>query len=137
MSAANYIHCVSQISPWSFLQFSIFSLRVSVNDIDQTANTYNLNACNKVLIKTSKAKLKQLRLTLLKHLLILIIVNRVIIFRMVQKYFSNKLRFVMGSLLYNFFGIHLPMIFCKLHHFIIVTIIFLSCEKIQLSKKIE
>ncbi len=37
------------------------------NDIDQTANAYNES-----LIKTSKAKLKHLRLALLKHLLILL-----------------------------------------------------------------
>jgi hypothetical protein len=30
-------------------------------DIEQTANTYNLNACTKALIKISKAELKQLR----------------------------------------------------------------------------
>ena len=35
------------------------------NDIKQTANTYALNACNKARIKTSKAKLKQLRQALL------------------------------------------------------------------------
>jgi hypothetical protein len=42
------------------------------NDIDQTANAYNLNTYNESLIKTSKAKLKRLRLALLKHLLILL-----------------------------------------------------------------
>jgi hypothetical protein len=41
-------------------------------DIDQTANTFNLNACNKALYKTSKAKHQQLRLALLKHLFIFI-----------------------------------------------------------------
>jgi hypothetical protein len=43
--------------------------------LNKTANAYNLNACNEALIKISKAKLKQLILTLLKHLLIFIIVN--------------------------------------------------------------
>ncbi len=42
------------------------------NDIDRTTNIYNLNTYNEALIKTSKAKLKKLRLTLLKHLLILL-----------------------------------------------------------------
>ncbi len=51
------------------------------DDIDQTAKTYNLNAFNNALIKTSKAKLKQLRLALFKKkLLIFNIVNWVIIF---------------------------------------------------------
>ncbi len=35
------------------------------NDIEQTANTYNPNVCNKVLIKICRAKLKQFRLALL------------------------------------------------------------------------
>jgi hypothetical protein len=30
---------------------------LSVNDIEQTANTYNLNAWNKALIKTSRPNL--------------------------------------------------------------------------------
>jgi hypothetical protein len=45
----------------------------------------NLNACNEEKIKMGKAKLKQLRLDLLKHNLIFIIVNRAIIFNMVVK----------------------------------------------------
>jgi hypothetical protein len=32
----------------------------SGSNIEQTANTYNMNTCNKGPIKTSKAKLKQL-----------------------------------------------------------------------------
>jgi hypothetical protein len=56
------------------------------NDIEQTANTYNLNVCNKVLIKTSKPnKLKQLGLALLKQILIFVIVSRADIFNMLQK----------------------------------------------------
>jgi hypothetical protein len=42
---------------------------------EQTTNTYKLNACNKALIKLAEAKLIQLSLALLKHLLIFIIVN--------------------------------------------------------------
>jgi len=63
------------------------------NNIEQTANTYKLNDRNKALIKLAKAKLKQLSLSLLKHLLILIFVIRVIILRMLSNYFSNKLGF--------------------------------------------
>ncbi len=32
------------------------------DDIEQAGNTYNINACNKVLIKTNKVILKQLML---------------------------------------------------------------------------
>ncbi len=35
---------------------------LSGNNIEQTANTYKLNTCNKALIKTSDAKYNQLRL---------------------------------------------------------------------------
>ncbi len=52
------------------------------NYVEQTANTYKLNAGNEPLIETRKAKLNQLGLALLKHLLIFIIVNRDIIFMM-------------------------------------------------------
>ncbi len=58
---------------------------LSGNNIDQTAHTYNINSCIEALIKTSKAKLKQLILALLKHLLIFIIVYRLIIFKMLPK----------------------------------------------------
>jgi hypothetical protein len=44
-----------------------------------------LNACNKALIKTNNAKLKRLRLALLKQLLIFIIISRVIIFNVLPK----------------------------------------------------
>jgi hypothetical protein len=64
---------------------NFFPVRLSGSDIDQTANTYNLNACNKSMIKTSKSKLKQLRLAELKHLFIFIIVHRVLIFNMLPK----------------------------------------------------
>jgi hypothetical protein len=60
--------------------------------LKKTANTYNLNASNEVLIKLTKSKLEQLCLALKKYLLIFIIVNRVIIFlRCYEKYFNNKL----------------------------------------------
>ncbi len=55
------------------------------NNIHPTANTNNLSAGNKALIKTSKAKLKQLRLTLLKQVLIVIIVNWIIIYNVLPK----------------------------------------------------
>ena len=55
------------------------------NDIEQTENTYKLNDSNKDLIKTCKAIHELLRLALLKHLLVIIIVNWVIIFNMLQK----------------------------------------------------
>ncbi len=58
------------------------------NDIEQIANTYKLNACYEALIKTIKATSKQLRLALLKHLLIFIIVNQLIIFKMLPKIFQ-------------------------------------------------
>jgi len=45
------------------------------NDIEQTAKTYNDNACDEALIKLVQAKLVQLSLALLKHLLIFIIGN--------------------------------------------------------------
>jgi hypothetical protein len=55
------------------------------NDINQTANTYNISNCNTVLIKTCKSKHKELRLALLKTLFTFIIVNRVIIFTLLPK----------------------------------------------------
>ncbi len=58
---------------------------LSGNNIDQTAHAYNLNTCNKALIKNRRVELKQLRLGRLKHLLIFIIVNLVIIFNMLPK----------------------------------------------------
>ncbi len=88
------LHCLRAIRvtivlpvvPERILLFHLFLLSLSSgNNIDQTANTYNLNACNEALIKTSKAKPKQLRLALLKHLLVFIVVNRVIIFKMLPK----------------------------------------------------
>jgi hypothetical protein len=54
----------------------------SGNDAEQTANTCNINACNRALIKISKPILKQLKLALIKYLLLIIIDNRVIIFDM-------------------------------------------------------
>ncbi len=57
-----------------------------------TASAYNLNAWNKALITTSTAKLKQLNMALLKHLLIFIIADRAIIFKMVPKH-SNVINF--------------------------------------------
>ncbi len=36
--------------------------KLSGNNIEQTANTYDLSTCNKTLIKTSIPKLKQLKL---------------------------------------------------------------------------
>ncbi len=63
-------------------------------------NTYNLDASNKALIKTCKAKPMQLRITLLKHISIVIIVNLVIVFNMLQKYFGNKLEFILDSYLF-------------------------------------
>ncbi len=50
--------------------------KLSGNDIEQTANTYDQNTCKEALIKCAKAKLRQLKLALLKHLLISIIINR-------------------------------------------------------------
>ncbi len=47
--------------------------------------TLSLNAHNKALIKTGKAKYKQLRMAGLKHLLIITSVNRVKIFKMFIK----------------------------------------------------
>jgi len=77
---------VLPVVPERILLFHLFLLSLSSgNNIDQTDNTYNLNASNEALIKTSKAKPKQLRLALLKHLLVFIIVNRVIIFKMLPK----------------------------------------------------
>jgi hypothetical protein len=35
-----------------------------------------------------------------------------------------------GANVINFFGVNLYMLFGKLHHFINVTVIFMSCEKI-------
>ena len=70
----------------------VYPLKIKVllgNDIDQTAKTYNLNAFNKALIKTSKAKLKQLSRLYCKNLLIFVIVNQVIIFNMLQKIYSK------------------------------------------------
>jgi hypothetical protein len=55
--------------------FNLVKRGVSGNAIEQTANTYNLNACSKALIKASKAKLLQLRLALLNKLFKFIIVN--------------------------------------------------------------
>ncbi len=55
------------------------------NDIEQTENTYKLNASNKYLIKTIKAIHEPLRLALLKQLLIITVVNWVIIFNVLQK----------------------------------------------------
>jgi hypothetical protein len=55
---------------------------------------------DEALINLAKAKLKQLSLALSKHLLIFIIVNRAIIFKMLQKYFSNKLGFILDSSLF-------------------------------------
>ncbi len=48
---------------------------VSINDTEQTENTYKLNACNKALVKNQRSKLKRLRLTYLNHILIFVIVN--------------------------------------------------------------
>ncbi len=67
--------------------FPLLILLISGNGIEQTANTYNLNGCNKAAIKTSKARLKQLKLAWLKHLLIFTLVNRVFIFKMLPKIF--------------------------------------------------
>ncbi len=51
----------------------------------KTANTNTVKACSEALIKTSKTKLKQLKLALLKHLLIFFIVVRVMNFNMLPK----------------------------------------------------
>ncbi len=48
-----------------------------MNDIEHTANNYDLNVCNELLIKLAK----QFGYALLKHLLIFIIAKRVIIFK--------------------------------------------------------
>jgi hypothetical protein len=54
-------------------------------DIEQTANTYNLNAFNKALVKISKAILTKIRLALLKHILIIIILIKAVIFELLQR----------------------------------------------------
>jgi hypothetical protein len=79
------------------------------NNIEQTTSAYYLNAYNEVLIKLAQAKHKQTSLALLKHLLIFIVVNRVIIFKMLPKYFSNKLGFILDPSL----SIILVLPFCQ------------------------
>ena len=61
------------------------SVHISGNDIEEIANTYRLNACNKTLIKISEFILEQVWLTLSKHHLIITIVNKVNIFNMLSK----------------------------------------------------
>jgi hypothetical protein len=57
----------------------MYSRQVSGNDIEQNSRYLQTNARITALIKTNRAKLKQLRIGLLKHLKKFIIVNRVII----------------------------------------------------------
>ncbi len=61
------------------------SVHISGNDIEEIANTYRLNACNKTLIKTSEFILEQVWLALSKHHLIITIVNKVNILNMLSK----------------------------------------------------
>jgi hypothetical protein len=41
------------------LLFILIPTKIQDNDIEQTGNTYKLNACNKAPIKTDEQKLKQ------------------------------------------------------------------------------
>jgi hypothetical protein len=82
-------HYITRVAQAKMVGSNVYCKQIVVpgNDIEQTANTYNLNTFNKVLIKTSKAKLKQLRLALLRHILIYIFVNGAIMLHMLPKIF--------------------------------------------------
>jgi hypothetical protein len=72
--------CLCGLAMHVYHQTLIVTQNVLGNATEQTANTYKLNACNKALIKTSKPNVRHLRLALVKHLLIIIIVNQLFIF---------------------------------------------------------
>jgi hypothetical protein len=57
----------------------------------------NLNACNKALIKTTKAKLEQMRPDLFKHLLIILLLTELLFLICYQKCFISKLGFILDS----------------------------------------